>query len=199
MNKVRCAWVLNQPEIYIKYHDEQWGVPVHDDRLLFQKLILDGAQAGLSWLTILKKREAYVDAFEGFDIEKVACYKEDKIEELMQNPGIVRNRLKIHSAVKNAKAFLDIQKEFGSFDKFLWGFTDGKTIHGNYINLKEVPVNNPLSDTVSKELKRRGMNFVGTTIIYAYLQAIGILNDHTVDCFRYHELLEGHQNEIRLP
>jgi DNA-3-methyladenine glycosylase I len=194
MEIIRCEWVRNQPDIYIKYHDEQWGVPVHDDRLLFQKLVLDGAQAGLSWLTILKKRDAYIEAFDGFDIEKVAAYKENKIEELMGNAGIVRNRLKVNSAVKNANAVLAIQNDFGSFDKFLWGFTDGRTIHGNYKNIKEVPASNALSDTVSKEMKRRGMSFVGTTIIYAYLQAIGILNDHTVDCFRYHELLDEIHN-----
>lgn len=194
MEIIRCEWVRNQPDIYIKYHDEQWGVPVHDDRLLFQKLVLDGAQAGLSWLTILKKRDAYIEAFDGFDIEKVACYDGQKIEELICNAGIVRNRLKVNSAIKNAKAVLAVQNEFGSFDKFLWGFTDGRTIHGNYKNIKEVPSSNALSDTVSKEMKRRGMSFVGTTIIYAYLQAIGILNDHTVDCFRYHELLDEMHN-----
>lgn len=190
MDKVRCEWVRNQPDIYIKYHDEQWGVPVHDDRLLFQKLVLDGAQAGLSWLTILKKREGYIEAFDDFDIEKVASYDEPKIAQLINNPAIIRNRLKIHSAVKNAKVFLDIQKEFGSFDSFLWNFTDGNTIHGNYRHIAEVPTKNNLSDSISKELKQRGMSFVGTTIIYAYLQAIGILNDHTTDCFRYHDLLK---------
>jgi len=190
MEVSRCKWVENQPAIYIEYHDRQWGVPVHDDRLLFQKLVLDGAQAGLSWLTILKKREEYIRAFDGFDIEKVASYGEDKVVELMKNPGIVRNRLKILSAIKNARAVIGIQNQFGSFDKFLWGFTDGRTIHGNFRDIKEVPASSPLSDTISKEMKRRGMSFTGTTIIYAYLQAIGILNDHTTDCFRYHELLE---------
>jgi len=190
MDIKRCQWVENQPAIYIEYHDRQWGVPVHDDRLLFQKLVLDGAQAGLSWLTILKKREEYIRAFDGFDIEKVASYGEDKVVELMKNPGIVRNRLKILSAIKNARAVIGIQNQFGSFDKFLWGFTDGRTIHGNFRDIKEVPASSPLSDTISKEMKRRGMSFTGTTIIYAYLQAIGILNDHTTDCFRYHELLE---------
>ncbi|HPQ46675.1 MAG TPA: DNA-3-methyladenine glycosylase I [Clostridia bacterium] len=190
MEVSRCKWVENQPAIYIEYHDRQWGVPVHDDRLLFQKLVLDGAQAGLSWLTILKKREEYIRAFDGFDIEKVASYGEDKVVELMNNPGIVRNRLKILSAIKNARAVIGIQNQFGSFDKFLWGFTDGRTIHGNFRDIKEVPASSPLSDTISKEMKRRGMSFTGTTIIYAYLQAIGILNDHTTDCFRYHELLE---------
>lgn len=190
MEVSRCKWVENQPAIYIEYHDRQWGVPVHDDRLLFQKLVLDGAQAGLSWLTILKKREEYIRAFDGFDIEKVASYGEDKVVELMNNPGIVRNRLKILSAIKNARSVIGIQNQFGSFDKFLWGFTDGRTIHGNFRDIKEVPASSPLSDTISKEMKRRGMSFTGTTIIYAYLQAIGILNDHTTDCFRYHELLE---------
>lgn len=188
MDKVRCEWVRNQPDIYLRYHDEQWGVPVHDDRLLFQKLILDGAQAGLSWLTILKKRDNYIKAFDNFDIEKIASYKDDKIEELMSDSGIVRNRLKIHSTVNNARVFLEIKRDFGTFDSFLWGFTDGETIHGNYRHISEVPAKNELSDQISKELKSRDMNFVGSTIIYAYLQAIGILNDHTTDCFRYSEL-----------
>ncbi len=198
MDNIRCEWVRNQPEIYIKYHDEQWGVPVHDDRLLFQKLVLDGAQAGLSWLTILKKRESYIEAFDGFDLEKVASYDDKKIEQLMGNAGIVRNRLKINSAVKNARVILSIQDEFGSFDRFIWGFTNGKTLNGNYSQLKDVPTKSNLSDSVSKEMKRRGMSFVGTTIIYAYLQAIGVLNDHTVDCFRYYQL-QKEQSSVRIP
>jgi len=191
MEKTRCAWVHDQPEIYVRYHDEQWGVPVHDDRLLFQKLVLDGAQAGLSWLTILKKRENYIEAFDGFHIETVASYDEKKINQLLSNPGIVRNRLKIRSAVKNAQVCIQIQKEFGSFDAYLWGFTNGKTINGNHRELSSVPVKNQLSDCISKDLKKRGMSFVGSTIIYAYLQAIGVINDHTTDCFRYSEIIES--------
>jgi len=187
--KKRCEWVKGQPEIYLKYHDEQWGVPVHDDRLLFAKLVLDGAQAGLSWLTILKKRENYFDAFDNFDIETVAGYDNEKVEELMQNPGIIRNRLKINSAVKNAIAIIEIQKEFGSFDTYLWDFIDNITIQNNFIDINEVPAKTSLSERISRDMKKRGMNFVGPTIIYAFMQAIGMVNDHTNDCFRNKELL----------
>lgn len=191
MNKVvRCPWVENQPEICIKYHDEQWGVPVHDDRLLFQKLILDGAQAGLSWLTILKKRENYIKAFDGFDVKKVAAYNEDKIQELLNNPGIVRNKLKIRSAVRNAGVFLKIQEEFGSFDNYIWKFTDYRVVNCKYKKASEIPTKNNISEKISDDLKNRGMNFVGSTIIYAYIQAIGLLNDHTTNCFRYKELIK---------
>lgn len=184
----RCVWVENQPDIYIKYHDEQWGVPVHDDRLLFAKLVLDGAQAGLSWLTILKKRESYFKAFDNFDIKTVAGYDERKILELMQIPGIVRNKLKIESAVKNAASIVKIQEEFGSFDSYLWGFTDNKTIQNNFVEISEVPAKTQLSERISKDMKNRGMNFVGPTIIYAYMQAIGMVNDHTLNCFRHKNL-----------
>ncbi|MDX1357468.1 MAG: DNA-3-methyladenine glycosylase I [Clostridia bacterium] len=187
-NKVRCRWVENQPEIYIKYHDFEWGVPVHDDRLLFAKLVLDGAQAGLSWLTILKRRDGYYKAFDGFDIKAVAGYDEKKVRELMNDPGIIRNRQKIKSAIKNAAVVLEIQKEYGSFDTFLWGFTGNKTIHNCFSEVNELPAKTELSERISKELKKRGMSFVGPTIIYAYMQAIGMVNDHTIDCFRYKEL-----------
>jgi len=188
-NKKRCEWVTGQPEIYIKYHDEQWGVPVHDDRLLYAKLILDGAQAGLSWLTILKKRENYFAAFDNFDIQTVAGYDDKKVEELMQNSGIVRNRLKIKSAIKNAVAILKIQQEFGSFNSYLWGFTEFKTLQNDLNNLSEMPVKTSLSEKISKDMKKRGMNFVGPTIIYAFMQAIGMVNDHTNECFKNKELL----------
>lgn len=183
--KKRCEWVNLKNHLYVKYHDEQWGVPVFDDRELFEFLILEGAQAGLSWETILNKRENYKKAFDNFDVKKVSKYNEKKQEELLKNEGIVRNRLKIKSAIKNAKVFLEIQKEFESFSKYLWNFVDGKPVQNTFKTLKEVPAQTELSDTISKDLKKRGMNFVGSTIIYAYLQAVGVVNDHTTDCFRY--------------
>ena len=186
-NKKRCQWVSLKNPLYLKYHDEEWGVPVHDDKKLFAKLILDGAQAGLSWFTILKKRENYKKAFDGWDYKKIAEYDEGKIGELLKNEGIVRNRLKVESVIKNAKSFMDIQKEFGSFDKYIWGFVNGKTIQNKFKKMSDLPAKTELSDTISKDLKKRGMNFVGPTIIYAYMQAIGIVNDHTVDCFRNKE------------
>lgn len=185
----RCSWVQGQPVSYVKYHDEEWGVPVHDDRLLFQKLVLDGAQAGLSWLTILKKRPAYIEAFDSFDFQKVAGYGESDMERLMDNPGIVRNRLKIKSAVKNAKAFIKIREEFGSFDSYLWGYVDHRPINNRFKDPSEIPSKTELSETISKDLVKRGMSFVGPVIIYAYMQAIGMVNDHTVNCFRYNEIL----------
>jgi len=186
--KRRCAWVDENDELYAKYHDEEWGVPVHDDRHLFEMLILEGAQAGLSWRTVLKKREAYRAAFDRFDPAKVARYGDERTASLMANPGIVRNRLKILSAVKNARAFLAIQKEFGSFDRYIWNFVDGKPLDCKYTSLGDFTTTTSLSDEVSKDLKKRGMTFVGSTIIYAYLQAIGIVNAHTIDCFRHLEL-----------
>lgn len=183
--KKRCEWVNLKNHLYVKYHDEQWGVPVFDDRELFEFLILEGAQAGLSWETILNKRENYKKAFGNFDVKKVSKYNEKKQEELLKNEGIVRNRLKIKSAIKNAKVFLEIQKEFESFSKYLWNFVDGKPVQNTFKTLKEVPAQTELSDTISKDLKKRGMSFVGSTIIYAYLQAVGVVNDHTTDCFRY--------------
>lgn len=186
-NKKRCQWIGLKNPLYLKYHDEEWGAPVHDDKKLFAKLILDGAQAGLSWFTILKKRENYRKAFDNWDYRKIAKYGDKKINELLKNEGIVRNRLKIESAIKNAKVFIEIQKEFGSFDKYIWGFVDNKTIQNKFKKVSEIPARTELSDTISKDLKKRGMNFVGPTIIYAYMQAIGIVNDHTVDCFRHKE------------
>ncbi|MGD2089279.1 MAG: DNA-3-methyladenine glycosylase I [Candidatus Aminicenantes bacterium] len=187
-NKKRCEWVPLDNPLYVKYHDEEWGVPIHDDRRLFEFLILEGMQAGLSWLTILRKRENFRTAFDHFDPRKIARYNEKKIEELMQNSGIIRNRLKITAAVQNAKTFLDVQAEFGSFDTFIWQFMEGKPVINQWKTLKELPAKTPLSDTISKELKKRGFKFVGSTIIYAHMQATGMVNDHTVDCFRYQEV-----------
>ena len=169
------------------YHDIEWGVPIHDDRHLFEKIVLDGAQAGLSWRTILNKRENYRKAFDNFDVKKVARYTPKKIEKLMQNKGIVRNRLKINSAVKNANAFIEIQNEFGSFDAYIWGFVNGKPIKYKRKRMTDIPATTELSDTISKDLKRRGMSFVGSTIIYAVMQSMGMVNDHLTSCFRYHE------------
>jgi DNA-3-methyladenine glycosylase I len=185
----RCSWVQGQPGIYVKYHDEEWGVPVHDDRLLFQKLVLDGAQAGLSWLTILKKRQAYTEAFNLFDFYKVAGYDECDIERLMGNPGIVRNKRKIQSAVENAKVFIKIKEEFGSFDSYLWGYVDNKPISNGFNDFSKIPAKTDLSTIISKDLTKRGMSFAGPVIIYAYMQAIGMVNDHTANCFRYNEIL----------
>ncbi len=187
MSKIRCAWVGTEP-IYLAYHDEEWGVPVYDDQLLFAKLILDGAQAGLSWITILRKRENYWQAFDNFDPEKIARYDEAKLVELMQNAGIVRNRLKVEAAVKNAKGYLTIMEEHGSFSDFLWQFVDGKPIQNAWQTMAEVPTETAESRAMSKALKKSGFNFVGPTICYAFMQAVGMVNDHTVDCFRYHEL-----------
>ena len=186
--KGRCEWCGTDP-LYVKYHDEEWGVPVHDDRKLFEFLILEGAQAGLSWITILKKRENYIKAFDNFDPLKVSRYSEKKIEKLLQNPGIVRNKLKINSAVGNAKAFLKIQKEYGSFDKYIWSFVGGKPIINKWKSLKEIPVTTKESDAMSTDLKKRGFKFVGSTICYAFMQAVGMVNDHTKKCFRYRELV----------
>lgn len=181
----RCAWVKEDEPLYVKYHDEEWGRPVHDDRLLFEMLCLEGAQAGLSWWTILQKRENYRKAFDFFEAEKIIHYPEEKIQELLDNPGIVRNRLKVNSVVKNAKAFLEIREEFGSFDQFIWGFTDYTTLHNDWKSIKEVPATSPISDLMSKELKKRGFSFVGSTICYSYMQAVGMVNDHTMDCICY--------------
>ncbi|QDU32943.1 DNA-3-methyladenine glycosylase 1 [Poriferisphaera corsica] len=180
----RCEWCSND-ELYQAYHDHEWGVPVHDDRLLFEFLILEGAQAGLSWITILKKREHYKKVFADFDPVKVARFTETKIEKLLQDPGIVRNRLKVNAAVTNAKAFLKVQKEFGSFDKYIWSFVDQKPIQNTFKTLKEIPAKTDISDQMSKDLKKRGFKFIGSTICYALMQAIGMVNDHTTDCHRY--------------
>lgn len=184
--QIRCEWCGSDP-LYVKYHDEEWGVPVYDDQLLFAKLILDGAQAGLSWITILRKRENYWQAFDNFDPEIIARYDDTKIEELMQNAGIVRNRLKINAAVKNAKGFLAIQAKEGSFSQFLWNFVDGVPIQNSWGSMGDVPAQTAVSQTMSKALKRYGFSFVGPTIVYAFMQAVGMVNDHTVDCFRYAE------------
>ena len=183
---IRCGWATG--ELSIRYHDEEWGVPVHDDRTLFEFLILEGAQAGLSWTTILNKRDNYRQAFDGFDPEQVARYDRRKIERLLRDPGIVRNKLKIASAVANAKAFLEVQREFDSFDRYLWRFVDGKPRQPSLKSFQQVPARTADSDAISKDLKRRGFNFVGSTICYAFMQAVGMVNDHMVDCFRYRSL-----------
>jgi len=179
----RCQWA--QSDLAIAYHDQEWGVPVHDDRALFEFLILEGAQAGLSWETILKKRDNYRVAFDHFDPAVVARYTQRKIDSLLDNPGIVRNRLKVNAAVTNAKAFLAIQDEFASFDAYVWRFVDGQPKINKWKALKDIPAQTPQSDALSKDLKRRGFKFVGSTICYAFMQAVGMVNDHTVDCFRY--------------
>ncbi len=189
----RCSWAGDDP-LYVAYHDHEWGVPVHDDRTLFEFLILEGAQAGLSWITILKKRENYREAFDGFDPRRIACYREARIQKLLGNAAIVRNKLKVRSAVTNAKAFLEVEKEFGSFDRFIWQFVGGQPRENAWKSMSEVPASTPESDAMSKELKRRGFKFVGSTICYAYMQAVGMVNDHTVDCFRYREMLVMRQS-----
>ncbi len=185
--KTRCAWSTSDP-LYIEYHDKEWGVPVHNDRLLFEFLILEGAQAGLSWITILKKRENYHKAFDNFEPEKIAKYNSSKFEKLLLNEGIIRNRLKINAAITNAKEFLKIQKEFGSFDKYIWQFVDNKPRNNSWNSLKEIPAKTVESDIMSKALKKRGFKFVGSTICYAFMQAVGMANDHTTECFRYKEI-----------
>ncbi|MCB9455651.1 MAG: DNA-3-methyladenine glycosylase I [Anaerolineaceae bacterium] len=184
MTITRCAWAGSDP-LYVQYHDEEWGVPAHDDRHLFEMLILEGAQAGLSWSTILNKRENYRAAFDGFDVEKVARYDEAKVAELLANPGIVRNKLKVNAAVINARAFLKVQAEFGSFDTYIWRFVGGKPIANPRQTLRDIPAKTPESEAMSKDLLKRGFKFVGPTICYAYMQAVGLVNDHTVDCFRH--------------
>lgn len=184
--KIRCPWCLGFDQ-YIRYHDEEWGVPVHDDRIHFEFLILEGAQAGLSWSTILKKREGYRKAFADFDPAKVARFTEARLEKILLDPSIIRNRLKVFAAVNNAKQFLKIQKEFGSFDRYIWQFVGEKPIVNKRNTLKEVPPTTPESDALSKDLIKRGFKFVGSTVIYAHMQACGLVNDHLVDCFRYKE------------
>jgi len=182
----RCPWA--ETEAMARYHDEEWGVPVHDDRLLFELLILEGAQAGLSWSTVLKKRENYRKAFDNFDAEKIARYRDTKQAKLMADPGIIRNRLKIQSTVLNARAFLKAREEFGSFDAYLWRFVDGQPIDGRRRTMRDVPARTAASDALSKDLLRRGFKFVGSTICYAHMQAVGMVNDHLVTCFRHQEL-----------
>jgi len=190
----RCGWSISDP-LMIDYHDNEWGVPVHDERKHFEMIVLDGAQAGLSWQTVLKKREAYRKAFDNFDYRKVALYDDKKIKELLNNTGIIRNRLKVSSAIKNAKAFLEVRKEFGTFDKYIWQFVGGSTIHNSWKSLKELPAKTPESDTMSKDMKKRGFNFIGSTICYAYMQAAGMVNDHTTECFRHKELRSISRNK----
>jgi len=188
---IRCQWTGDWDDIddiMVVYHDTEWAVPKHDDRRLFEDLVLDGAQAGLSWRTILNKREGYREAFDNFDPAKVAQYDEAKIEELLQNPGIVRNRQKVNSAVKNAQAFLKVQEVFGSFDAYIWGFVNRRPIQNTWQTISELPAKTELSETISRDLKKRGFSFVGPTITYAFMQAVGIVNDHTIDCFRYREI-----------
>ncbi len=182
--KVRCAWAGTDP-LYVKYHDEEWGVPSHDDRHLFEMLVLEGAQAGLSWITILRKREGYRAAFDDFDVESVARYDRRRVEKLMQNPAIVRNRLKIESAIANARATLEAVDEFGSLDALLWSFVEGRPIVNRWKSLKELPAQTDASQAMSRALKKRGFRFVGPTVCYAFMQAVGMVNDHVVDCFRY--------------
>jgi DNA-3-methyladenine glycosylase I len=186
--KTRCAWAIAADELYIRYHDEEWGVPVHDDRLLFEFLILEGAQAGLSWRTVLNKRQNYRAAFDNFDAEKIARYNDAKIAKLLNNEGIIRNKLKIHSAIQNARVFLKVRDEFGSFDAYQWCFVDGRPIINHRKNIKEVPAKTKISDAMSKDLLQRGFKFVGSTICYAHMQAVGMVNDHLVTCFRHKEL-----------
>ena len=183
----RCEWCGNDP-LYMAYHDEEWGLPVHDDRKLFEFMVLESAQAGLSWITILRKRENYREAFDSFDPEKIALYGENKIEELMKNSGIIRNRRKIEATINNAQRFLEVQKELGSFDAYIWSFVGGKPIKNAWKSVSEAPATSPESDALSKDLKRRGFKFLGSTICYAYMQAVGMVNDHIVDCFRYDEV-----------
>ena len=183
----RCSWCGDDP-LYVQYHDEEWGVPIYDDQLLFAKLILDGAQAGLSWITILRKRENYWQAFDQFDPEKIARYDEAKIAELLQNPGIVRNRLKVNSAVKNARGYLNIMEKEGSFSDFLWQFVNGRPIQNAWQTMSNIPAETKESQAMSKALKKQGFSFVGPTIVYAFMQAVGMCNDHVVSCFRYEEV-----------
>lgn len=181
----RCSWAEGVSDAYLAYHDREWGVPVHDDRVHFEFLVLEGAQAGLSWATVLHKREGYRRAFAGFDPEQVARFSDRKIEQLLQDPGIIRNRLKIEAAVANARAFLRLQEEFGSFDRYVWGFVGGRPIVNRRRTMQDIPATSPESDALSKDLRQRGFKFVGSTIVYAHMQAVGMVNDHLISCFRY--------------
>ncbi len=187
MNKHRCDWCVGDP-LYEAYHDEEWGVPVYDDATLFEFLILETFQAGLSWITVLRKRENFRKAFDGFDYKKIANYKQDKIDTLLQDAGIIRNKLKVHATVSNAQAFMEIQKEFGSFSTYIWGFVDGKPIKNQCKTMLDVPATTTISDALSKDLKKRGFKFVGSTVVYAHMQATGMVNDHVQRCFRYEEV-----------
>ena len=192
--KKRCPWPSDD-KLMIKYHDKEWGVPVHNDRKLFEFLILEGFQAGLSWRTILHKRENFRKAFDGFNFNKIAKYDRRKIKSLLKNEGIIRNKLKIEGAITNAKAFLQVRKEFGTFDKYIWSFVDGKPIQNKFKSLKELPPRTELSDKISEDLKKRGFKFVGSTIVYAHMQATGMVNDHILDCFRYNDLVIRNSRE----
>jgi len=187
MQKQRCSWCGDDP-LYMAYHDNEWGLPVRDDKKLFEFLLLETFQAGLSWITILRKRENFRKAFDDFDYLKIAAYSEEKIASLLEDAGIIRNKLKVKSAVSNAQAFMKIQKEFGSFSKYIWNFVDGKPIKNKFKTLSDCPANTPLSDMISKDLKKRGFKFVGSTVIYAHMQATGMVNDHLMNCFRYNEV-----------
>ena len=192
----RCGWAVNAGRLDVEYHDTEWGVPVHDDRVLFELLVLEGAQAGLSWSTILNKRAGYQKAFSGFDPRKIARYGKARIERLLKNPAIVRNRLKVESTVSNARAFLAVQKEFDRFATYLWAFVDGKPLRNRWRKSEQVPVSTGLSDKLSKDLKQRGFRFVGTTICYSYMQAVGLINDHQVSCFRHTEVIREDTGEF---
>lgn len=184
----RCPWCLSHP-LYIEYHDTEWGVPVHDEQKMFEFLILEGFQAGLSWLTILKKREAFRIAFDQFDYHKIATYKQEKIDALLQNEGIVRNKLKIQASITNARQYLKVQEQYGSFCDYFWSFTNGQTVQNHYNELKDIPARTELSDKISTDLKKKGFKFVGSTIVYAHMQATGMVNDHLVSCFRHNKVL----------
>ncbi len=186
-NKRRCSWTGSNNSLMIEYHDKEWGVPVHDDRTLFEFLILEGAQAGLTWQTVLNKRENYRRAFEGFHADKIACYGKEDVNRLLTDAGIIRNRLKIASTIQNARAFLKIQKEFGTFDVYIWQFVGGKPVNHKIKTIKDIPTNTKESDVMSKDLIKRGFKFVGSTICYAFMQAVGMVNDHEIKCFRYKE------------
>jgi len=193
---LRCPWVdLTKPD-YVEYHDTEWGVPVHDDQRLFEFLLLEGAQAGLSWYTVLRKRENYRIAFDGFNPEKVAGYDEQKVQLLLANPGIIRNRAKILAAINNARQFLRVQGEFGTFAAYIWRFVDGKPIINQFRALEDYPATSPESDALSKDLRQRGFKFVGSTVCYAHMQATGLMNDHTVDCFRRQQIIDGYSGEF---
>lgn len=187
MSKNRCGWCVGDA-LYESYHDREWGVPVRDDQKLFEFLLLETFQAGLSWITILRKRENFREAYDGFDYRKIALYGPDKVEELLANPGIVRNRLKVQASIGNAAAFMEVQEEFGSFSAYYWGFSSGKPVRNRVEDYRRAPSTTPLSDRISKDLKKRGFKFVGSTVVYAHMQATGMVNDHEVTCFRYHEV-----------
>ena len=188
--KKRCEWVSNTFDLYIEYHDKEWGVPIYDDKTHFEFLILEGAQAGLSWSTVLKKRDGYRKAFADWDVEKVARFTDNRVFKLLENPNIIRNKLKVASAVTNAQRFIEVQEAFGSFSDYIWGFVDGKPINKKLKSMSQVPATTKESDALSKDMKKRGFKFVGSTIVYAHMQATGLVNDHTTDCFRYNEVMK---------